>query len=325
MWLKAVFDLRRIISSVTRLHCLVFAAGLLPPALLILHTPALSAIRPQSSILTPSQLAVGSLASLQQTGQTEDSNQSPRRTPFLLGDLWYAGKTTLVDATRIYTSPARLNSRSALWLGGIVALGGVVYALDDELHAAVDRSRNDQPLKAVIDFGDDIEVMGNGGKMAKFYLGALALGYISGWDRLTWLAADVVESYYIAGVVKNAANVVASRERPRDAQDSREFTFNGDATSFPSGHAANVIQLANIISRHIDYQPVTIAAYSLAGAVSLQRISSDSHWPSDVYFAVVYGWFVSDEILRLNRERRVRVTPTAGIDGGLGVMLHVSL
>lgn len=243
----------------------------------------------------------------------------------ILGDLWYAGKTTVLDAAHIYSSPARINTRTALWAGGIIAVGGILYAFDDDIHAAVVRSRHDQPLKAVIDFGEDIEQAGNGGKTAKFYLGALALGYITGYDRLTWLAADVVESYYIAGGLKNLVNFVASRERPRDANDSREFTFNGDGTSFPSGHAANMIQLARIVSHHVDYLPVTVASYSIAGAVSVQRVASDSHWPSDVYFALVYGWFVADEIVRLNENRRFDIVPTTDSEGTLGLMVRFGL
>lgn len=272
------------------------------------------------SILLSSPLTLPALTSLRQVTDSIDTDS--RRRPFLLGDLWYAGRTTIADAARIYSSPARLNTRNALFAGGVIAVGGILLTLDDEIHAAVIRSRDDQPLKAIIDVGEEIEVIGNGGKTAKYYLGALVLGYVTGYDRLTWLAADVVESYYIAGGVKNLANFVASRERPRDARDSREFSFNGDGTSFPSGHAANVIQLANIISRHANYLPVTVAAYTLAGTVSLQRISSDSHWPSDVYFALVYGWFVSDEILKLNHSRRFGVTPTADTRGGLGLSVR---
>ncbi|MDX9856671.1 MAG: phosphatase PAP2 family protein [candidate division Zixibacteria bacterium] len=273
------------------------------------------------SIRLSSPLTLPALASLRQVTDSSDTDTRSRR-PFLLGDLWYAGRTTIADAARIYSSPARLNTRNALFAGGIIAVGGILLTLDDEIHAAVIRSRDDQPLKAIIDVGEEIEVIGNGGKTAKYYLGALVLGYVTGYDRLTWLAADVVESYYIAGGVKNLANFVASRERPRDARDSHEFSFNGDGTSFPSGHAANVIQLANIISRHADCLPVTVAAYTLAGTVSLQRISSDSHWPSDVYFALVYGWFVSDEILKLNHTRRLAVTPTADTRGGLGLSVR---
>lgn len=299
-------------------------------ALLIVFIIGLFGARPAAAaervdgVLPASRLHLANLASMQEVA-SENSAHAGRRNPLILGDLWYAGKTAILDASRIYSSPARINTRTALWAGGIIAVGGILYAFDDDLRAAVVRSRHDQPLKAIIDFGEDIEQAGNGGKTAKFYLGALALGYLTGYDRLTWLASDVVESYYIAGGIKNIANVVASRERPRDADNSREFRFNGDGTSFPSGHAANMIQLAHIVSHHVDYLPVTVASYSMAGAVSLQRIASNSHWPSDVYFALVYGWFVSDEILRLNEARRFNVVPTADSDGNLGLTIRFGL
>ena len=66
----------------------------------------------------------------------------------------------------------------------------------------------------------------------------------------------------------------------------------------------------------------TITAYTIAGSVCLQRITADAHWPSDVYFAMVYGYFVSKEVLRINDNRRLRITPvTASAKGGLGLQL----
>ncbi|MBD3219221.1 MAG: phosphatase PAP2 family protein [candidate division Zixibacteria bacterium] len=135
------------------------------------------------------------------------------------------------------------------------------------------------------------------------------------------IPAEILESYYVAGLIKVAANRLLGRRRPNEELGPRYFELNG-GSSFPSGHAANVSQVATILSRHIDFLPFTIAAYTAVGTVCVQRLTSESHWPSDVYFAVVYGWAVSNEIFRLNRERRLNLQPAAlGADNIPGLMI----
>jgi membrane-associated phospholipid phosphatase len=241
----------------------------------------------------------------------------------LLGDLWYAGKTTVTDAVHIYSSPARLNQRTALVAAGLIAGGALIYAFEQDIHDAVRRSREDQPFRAILEVGREIEPIGHGGKTTKYYLGALTLGYLTGFDRLTWISADILESYYIAGGLKNLTNFVAARDRPFEGNGPNSFEFNGEGTSMPSGHTANVIQLARIASHHANWWPVSVVSYSLAGSIGLQRIADDAHWPSDVYFALIYGWLVADEIVRLNHARRFDAVPTVNDNGRLGLAVRV--
>ena len=54
---------------------------------------------------------------------------------------------------------------------------------------------------------------------------------------------------------------------------------------------------------------MTILSYGIASTVLLQRITSDHHWPSDVYAGAVFGYFVAHEILELAENRRLAVAP----------------
>ncbi|MCK5126562.1 MAG: phosphatase PAP2 family protein [candidate division Zixibacteria bacterium] len=234
------------------------------------------------------------------------------------------GKNFVSDAGQVYSSPARINKRSALLLGGIITIGGVLYIYDKEIYDAFQRSKNSTLYKPIRKTGENFERLGYMGASNKYLFGGLALSYIVHWDKGVSICSDVLESHFIAGGIKNIANKTFGRFRPHEGRGARYFEFNG-GTSFPSGHALNIVQMASIFSHHIGFLPFQIFAYTIAGTVCLERITSDGHWPSDVYFAAVYGWFVSQEILRLNNNRRVKLAPTVGIAGdGLGMVLNIS-
>lgn len=261
------------------------------------------------------------------TNRLKDSTARQERPPRNY-NLWTDSKNAVrhfvSDAARVYSSPIRINKKSALLLGGIIAVGGVMYIYDQEIYDAFQRSKNDPLYKPIRKLGENFEPLGYMGASNKYLMGGLAVSYLIKWDKGVRLCSDVLESHFIAGGVKNIANKVVGRYRPHEGKGPRYFTLNG-GTSFPSGHASNIIQMASIFSYHVDFWPFTVAAYTVAGTVSLERITSDGHWPSDVYFAVVYGYFVSKEILRLNEKRRLRITPTASDRGeSLGLLISFS-
>ncbi len=228
----------------------------------------------------------------------------------LFNDIGNAAENMFSDAVHIYSAPSRISTTDAFWLGGIIAAGGIIYIYDQEIYDIFQRNRDNEVMKEVSEAGELFDEIGHGGRAAKYYVAILAFGYVSGIDKLVQIPAEILESYYVAGLIKVTANRLLGRRRPNEGLGPRYFEFNG-GTSFPSGHAANVSQVATILSRHINYLPFTIAAYTALGTVCVERMTSESHWPSDVYFAVVYGWAVSNEIFRLNRERRLSIQPTA--------------
>jgi len=240
-----------------------------------------------------------------------------------LHDLAYGVKATLTDAVHVYSSPIRIDGNSALWLLGFAGAGGLIYIYDREIYDALKERTEHKALKPIVKWGDNTQSIGDGGKSAKYYFGGVILGYVTGIDKLFHVSSDVLESYLIAGLIKNAANYAAGRSRPHEGGNAR-FWKQNEGTSFPSGHAANVIQLARIFSHHFNYVPVKIACYGTAGCVAVQRVTSDSHWPSDVYTALLYGWFVADEVVKRNHARRFRVHPSRLSDGTPALGIAVS-
>ncbi|MCP4631365.1 MAG: phosphatase PAP2 family protein [candidate division Zixibacteria bacterium] len=70
-----------------------------------------------------------------------------------------------------------------------------------------------------------------------------------------------------------------------------------------------MFQVATILSHHVNFFPATITFYGLATSVALQRVTSDSHWPSDVFIAAVFGTAVSRAVIRLHEERKLQAVP----------------
>jgi hypothetical protein len=271
------------------------------------------------------RLPVSGLSGMRGLGNDQRGVSDDRDDPFTVGkvvrDLGYAAKTTVVDIGYVYSAPARITPRSALWAGGILAVGGLIYAYDQEVYDELKRIEFEGWYRPIREVGEAFEPLGYMGFANKYYIGALVLGYVAGIEPVVHMSADILESYVVAGGLKNAANIAVGRRRPFAQMGPRSFKFN-DGTSFPSGHATSIVQLAAVMSHHVDYLPFQAAMYGIAGAVCLQRVTSDNHWASDVYFGAAYGWMISRELLRRNRVRRLRVMPV-GFDGGNGVGLGV--
>ena len=134
------------------------------------------------------------------------------------------------------------------------------------------------------------------------------------------ISADILEHYFVASCVRMPVRSLVGRRRPKRDMGPRSLKFN-DGFSFPSGHAATIVHLASVLSYHIDSKPFQVAAYSIAGTVFLQRITSDYHWPSDVCIGAVYGWVVSQELLKRKAYRKMKVVPVMSESGRGGGMI----
>lgn len=262
---------------------------------------------------------------MQLTSFSSSEARENTRRYHLWTDMENVGRNFVSDAARVYSSPSRINGKSALILGGVLAVGGIIYIYDQEIYDAFDRSRDATLYKPIRNLGEDLERLGFMGTTNKFFVGGLAASYIVRWDKAVSLFSDILQAHWTAGGFKNIANLTAGRARPFEDKGPRSFKFD-EGTSLPSGHALNIIQMATVFSHHIDFWPFSVAAYTVAGAVSLERITSGNHWPSDVYFAVVGGYFVSKEILRFNDNRRLTIQPIAGSsNNSYGLRLSLGL
>ena len=232
-------------------------------------------------------------------------------------DLHRVLKITAKDFIHIYTAPARMDKKSALWTCGILALGAGIYSIDMEIYDALQRNRDDKYYKPIRKVGEFFEPVGYMGHTNLYYFAGLFTGYIFEYEPLYNVCFELLESYLITTALgKNAVHVIVGRKGPSVAHDSHNFVHGPNyGRSFPSGHSMNVMQVANILSHHVQFKPFTIFAYSAASSVLLQRITSDAHWPSDVYFGALFGYLASTRLLERNDARRIKMTPVLLDDG----------
>ena len=110
------------------------------------------------------------------------------------------------------------------------------------------------------------------------------------------------EAYGDAAIVDLAVKAVTRRQRPSDVAAGGNFRgtfFNGGkspfkGSSFPSGHAAGAFSVATVVaSRYHNHRWVPWLAYGFATAVSFSRITTSSHFPSDVFLGAALGYTVT--------------------------------
>ena len=229
----------------------------------------------------------------------------------LLHDLGSAGVAFASDFWYVASCPLRINRTGLIWTTGVVAASAVVYQYDREILDAVVRNRDAPVLGQVLRVGTNLEPMGMMGRTNPYYAGALGIGYTFQIHPLVQIPAELIESHYIAGGLRNMVKFVVGRRHPFEDPSPRVFDpmkMNG-GTSFPSGHTSVVYEVATITSMHAHSTPVTVVAYGLATTVAIQRIGSRSHWPSDVLIPAVTGSWIARTVVRRHEERSFSYVP----------------
>ena len=116
------------------------------------------------------------------------------------------------------------------------------------------------------------------------------------------------EAYADGAIVDLALKMVTQRKRPRDVPPSGTFDdtfFNRGkssflGSSFPSGHAVSAFAIATIVARRYGHRRwVPWVAYGAAAAISISRVTTQSHFPSDIFVGGVLGYSIARfEVLR---------------------------
>ena len=100
-------------------------------------------------------------------------------------------------------------------------------------------------------------------------------------------------AHQLATTAKNLLKDRVDRTRPNSAKDAKQAKVRrGDRTakkhtSFPSGHSAGAVAVAQAFSREFpDYRTPALAA---AGIVALGQIPKRAHYPTDVAAGALIG------------------------------------
>ena len=142
--------------------------------------------------------------------------------------------------------------------------------------------------------------------------GSALAGYVAGrvWDkpRLAQASGDLIEAQIVSLAVTQGMKFVVSRTRP-----------DGEARSFPSGHASAAFATASTLQRHFG-RKAAIPAYAIALYTSVSRLQANSHYASDVIAGAAIGIAVGrTATIELGRHR-LHLAP-AVVPGGFAVVV----
>lgn len=137
------------------------------------------------------------------------------------------------------------------------------------------------------------------GEVVALPVGLLTAGYLRHDPRQVDTALLATDAYADSAIVDLAMKAVTRRNRPADVPAPRPFTntfFKAPlfGSSFPSGHATAAFSVATVVARRYARKRwVGWAAYGMATAISLSRISQLAHFPSDAFLGGVLGYTVA--------------------------------
>ena len=201
----------------------------------------------------------------------------------------------LLDQKEIWLFPTQL-ARGHHWVpilavGGITA--GLIYA---DPHVAPYFRKHAANLD---DFNDVFDAYITTGEVIAVPAVLMASGYIRHDQRTVSSALLCAEAYGDSAIVDLAMKAITRRERPVDVPingNYRDTFFNGGkspfhGSSFPSGHTTGVFSVATVVAnRYKRHRLAPYLAYSFATVISLSRITTSAHWPSDVFLGAALGY-----------------------------------
>jgi hypothetical protein len=223
------------------------------------------------------------------------------------------------DQKGIWTSPERLRFEDTEWLVPLAGFTTGLFVTDRQVsgHLAAD-IKTQQHYRSIATDGA-FALAGVGGGLAVWSAFShnehqRETGFLSGEAAIDSL------------VVVEALKYGFQRQRPYQGNGAGHFLSGGG--SFPSEHSAAVWSIAGIIAHEYHGRLPGLFAYGLATAVSLARIQSRDHFPSDVLVGSAIGYLVSQYVYSKHHDpelggaewRSVRewVRDTKGTPGNLG-------
>jgi membrane-associated phospholipid phosphatase len=199
----------------------------------------------------------------------------------------------LRDQKTIWTAPFHLGRSDAKWLIptgiGAMALFTTDRITGDEI------AKSHRQLKASRIVSRAGSVYGLASVATAFYL----VGRKTHNARARETGLLSAEAFVDSLIVGSALKGITQRARPLAGGERSEF-FDG-GSSFPSGHSIQAWSVATVIAKEYHDRPlVQVAAYGLAGGISLARFTGSKHYLSDVLFGSALGYGIGQYVYRIN-------------------------
>ena len=208
-------------------------------------------------------------------------------------------RTCLQDQKDIWLFPVQLG-KGRHWLPTIAVIGVTGALLAADAHDTP-YFRRTQRFEG---FNDVFSGRNTAVGMAMVPAAFLVVGHFRHDSYAEKTALLAGEAYADSAIVDIVMKVATRRLRPSDIAPTGNFSdtfFNspkspsGISTSFPSGHAAAAFSIATVFAhRYRRHRWVPWVAYGVAGAISFSRVTTQAHFPSDVFLGAALGFTIAE-------------------------------
>jgi membrane-associated phospholipid phosphatase len=153
-------------------------------------------------------------------------------------------------------------------------------------------------------FNDTVDSPITAAEMLLIPASFLAAGYAGHDSYAKGTALLAAEAYGDTALAGLGIKLVARRTRPINVPPGKSLddTFFQGGTSFPSGHAAGAFSIATVVAtRYRQHRWVPWAMYGFATVVSLSRVTTTNHFPSDVFLGAALGYTITRyQVMRIH-------------------------
>ena len=206
-------------------------------------------------------------------------------------------KNVLHDQKAIWTSPFHLHGRDARWLAPLGLGSAAFIATDRSTGDEIAESHKQLHASRIVSYAGS--GYGVGGVALTFYL----FGRARHDDRARETGLLGAEALINSAIVVTAVKEITQRSRPLSGKSRSDFWDGG--SSFPSGHSIAAWSLATVIANEYHGRPlVQIAAYGIAGAVSVARFTGQKHYLSDVLVGSAMGYGIGRYVYHAHHRKK---------------------
>ncbi len=200
----------------------------------------------------------------------------------------------LADEWHIVSSPAHARARDLRWLLPVAAVSAAAIATDTYTmqhvvsHDPGFTNRADTVSGALRDAFIGMPVV------------IFSYGEATHHNRETEAGLLAGEAMIDAYVADEGIKYITLRERPT-LNNARGHFWTGDSVSDPSfvsGHSIVAWSSAAVLAGEYTKPWQQVGIYTLASGVSLTRVMSYQHFPSDAVLGAVSGWLIGRYVLR---------------------------
>ncbi len=205
----------------------------------------------------------------------------------------------LNDEWQILSSPTRTEKSDMKWLLPLAGTSALAFATDTHTMRHV--------VSSDPDFNSANGTASDAIRDAAIGIPAIMfiMGYRKEDDRLRETGLLSGEAMLDAYALSTAVKYIALRERP-EINNARGHFWSGDASSDPSfvsGHAVVTWSSAAVMAGEYSKPWQQVAIYSFSTGLSVTRVLSQQHFPSDVLLGSAAGWLIGHYIYRAHHKQ----------------------